>query len=240
MFRLAWTGVRGCFTRAPGMSSIATRTARMARNPPRAQFYRARQGPGTRAQGQQPHGSKLLVSSSYLSWGVILVLLSSVINKSEFEMLSKYYSRNHANLGLSQSKEALSRFWEDGRLVLGKIFDSEVTEHGAIPALEGVEGQIISVPDPYDPEKRFVVYQAFKKGTFQNVHEMAKKMYAISEVLSDDLEDRKIELKANRGVILLQSTSGCWPIYYDGSSFVLVGIVEFNKKVLELLVEPTD
>ncbi|OTA95646.1 hypothetical protein M434DRAFT_393496 [Hypoxylon sp. CO27-5] len=224
MFRQAWIGIRGRFARAPG-ASIFIRTTRMTRDSPWAQFYKARQGPAMRAPGKRPYNSKLLASS----FGAVMIIpLSLLVSESNFSTLIDLYTDNIKRMRKSESEETINKFWSAGRFALGKVLNSEVVDHGSIPMLEGAEGRIISVPDPYNPEKRFVVYQVFMKGDFKGNSEIWEKIQPLQEFLRSDFEARKRELMVNRGFILATSGFHGVMIYFDGGAFIHVKILELD------------
>ncbi|CAJ2506074.1 Uu.00g002040.m01.CDS01 [Anthostomella pinea] len=138
-----------------------------------------------------------------------------------------------------ETAETLSTFWAVGRAVLGDFFaaGSEVAEHGSVPLPESAdspEAQIFSVPDSYDPEKRFVVYQAFvrvddrdREGAGGRVDDGLKP--GVEHRLMDDFEARRAELGTNRGLVVCVFGKGAiQTFYFDGHRWIECMIYEIS------------
>ncbi|KAI1777656.1 hypothetical protein F4818DRAFT_456766 [Hypoxylon cercidicola] len=113
----------------------------------------------------RPGGSTVLNSATTSTFTSILVIsLRGLFPDSHHREIIRTFkdSRNSAvSAGrTAMSEEELEAFWNNGRVLLGAGLDREVTTHGLISVLEGTKTQILSAPDPYDPDKRFLVYQS--------------------------------------------------------------------------------
>ncbi|KAI1406629.1 hypothetical protein F4819DRAFT_439798 [Hypoxylon fuscum] len=195
----------------------------MTRNSSHSPFYNPRNGHTT---NRRWHTSKLSASAAI---GFILVPLITIFDPELAFLIETKCNEEPTDLS-EDLDERLRKALSTGRWFFGAYFNSEVTEHGVMPVLGRGEVQILSVPDPYNSEKHFLMYQCCFRSPLEPSLDIA---VATRKVLIADFEKRRHELEVNRGLIFITGGSGNYFIYFDGGTFLNVVIPEiYSEKLL--------
>ncbi|KAI6092515.1 hypothetical protein F4821DRAFT_224210 [Hypoxylon rubiginosum] len=241
MSRPAWVCFRGYLTRVPGTFIRTQATTRTFFSSP-AYKMQDRQSPNGR-----PGNSKTLASAVA---GLILLSIVALTPKPTPSSVARAVEDLYdAATDLAQARtlttaaefEArLNTFCENGRVVLGvHLNQSDITTHGVVSLLEGSRTHILSAPDPYDTEKRFLVYQSYFPSPHETTDgELAENVQELrtrfENVLMSRFERQKRDLGVYRGVIITFSAYRSWIIYFDGGSFIRVIPTEtFNEPLTQ-------
>ncbi|KAI4870851.1 hypothetical protein F4820DRAFT_146731 [Hypoxylon rubiginosum] len=118
----------------------------------------------------------------------------------------------------TETEEELEEFWEIGSMLFREYL-GDIRRQGVISVVEGTRTQIFSVPDPYDTEKRFLLYQSYfpSPGTVEEEMEFYRKFKTI---LASKFESEKSELGVNRGLMITLSSYEMRIAYFDDDNLI--------------------
>ncbi|XXH04935.1 hypothetical protein Hte_011357 [Hypoxylon texense] len=212
-------GLLSGFTRGP---NAFVRTQATTRDFWSSPTYKSRSG---HVLNTRPGSSKILNSAA--TSAIIVSLLALVPEETcekigQLVRMSTIIDRGTGALTISKSGKEAEIIWRFGFTIAREYFGDGIKTHGVISVLEGTKTQILSAPDPYDAEKRFLLYQSYLHSPGMTEDEDREYHRKFEAILTSKFESQKSELGVSRGLMFTLSSQTARTVYFDGGAFIFV------------------